>query len=294
MLGRTLSFLKFKTMLLKYNWMFIINACCFQFLFLINASSQNHLYEIYALKFASLKNKIPVTSIAVGSKSNDSTGVCYMIWLLKSQDGKLILVDAGFTDRSINPNMEYMRPDSILLKMNIAATAITDIIITHPHWDHIGGIDLFPNAKIWMQRNDYNYFVNDAWQENGNNMGFNKADVQKIVNKNLDGKLNLVNGKTEILPGISVQTGSKHTFESQYVITGDQKNKVILASDSSWFYYNIENLLAIPVNHDQKAYIRNLKKMKKMVNDHSRIIPGHDPLVFTKFPLIEEGIAKIQ
>ena len=80
-------------------------------------------------------------------------------------------------------------------------------------------------------------------------------DVLKIVNRNLNQKLKLVQGDDiEIYPGIKVFTGSKHTYESQFVLVDSASDKVIIASDNAWFYYNINSLLPIPVTHDVKAY----------------------------------------
>ena len=202
-----------------------------------NAFSQNNNYEIYALKFASLKFKFPITLFAVGSTSKDSVQPCYMVYLLKGKNGKNILVDAGFTETPPIYNMaafNYVRPDEMLKKINVDPASITDIILTHPHWDHIGGIDLFPNAMVWMQEQDFNYFVGTAWQKAIDSSGFSTKDVLKINQKKLNQKLQLVKGDSvEIMPGIRVFTGSKHTYESQYVLVGTGNNKVIIASDNS-------------------------------------------------------------
>jgi len=151
-----------------------------------DAFSQQTNYEIYALKFGERTNKIPVSDAAVGATGNDSLHVCFMYWLLKGNNGKIILVDAGFSgDSEINPKfITYSRPDRMLEKINIKPEDITDIIITHPHWDHIGGIDLFPGAMVWMQKDDYDYFVGTAWQKDGNRNGFTEKDVLKIVQRN--------------------------------------------------------------------------------------------------------------
>jgi glyoxylase-like metal-dependent hydrolase (beta-lactamase superfamily II) len=260
------------------------------------AFSQNNNYEIFALKFGERTNKIPVSDAAVGAAGNDSLNVCFMYWLLKG-NGKIILVDAGFTDdMAINPKfITWSRPDKMLEKINIKPADITDIILTHPHWDHIGGIDLFPDAHVWMQKDDYDYFVGTAWQEGGNKNGYNEKDVLKIVQRNLNKKLTLVKGDDiEILAGIKVFTGSKHTYESQYVLVGSGSDKVIIASDNAWFYYNLISLLPIPLTLDAKAYSENLKRMKTMVTNIDLIIPGHDPLVFSKFPSVAKEVVKIK
>ena len=264
----------------------------------LNTYSQNNRYEIYALKFATLNFKMPIAFSAVGSTSKDSTDICYMVYLLKGNNGRTILVDAGFTETPAMYNIQafaYIRPDSILKQININPTDITDLIITHPHWDHIGGIDLFPKAMLWMQEKDYNYFVGAAWQKDGDNSGFNSKDVHKIIQKNIDKQLTLVKGDSiEIIPGIRVFIGSRHTYESQYVLVGTGSDKVIIASDNTWLYYNLTSLLSIPITFDQKAFIENLKRMKSMVKNIDLIIPGHDPLIFSKFPKVAEGVVKIK
>jgi glyoxylase-like metal-dependent hydrolase (beta-lactamase superfamily II) len=263
-----------------------------------NASSQNRSYEIYALKFASLKFKFPVSFFAVGSTSKDSVQPCYVVYLLKGKKGKNILVDAGFTETPPIYNMagfNYVRPDEMLKKINVDPASITDIILTHPHWDHIGGIDLFPNAMVWMQEQDFNYFVGTAWQKGGDSSSFSGKDVVKIIQKNIARQLTLVKGDgVEIMPDIRVFTGSKHSYESQYVLVGTGSDQVIIASDNSWLYYNLVNLLPIPLTFDTNAYLQNLKRMKAMVKNVDLILPGHDPLVFSKFPTIIKDVVKIK
>ena len=258
---------------------------------------QENTYDIYALKFGERTNKIAITDVAVGTTRTDSVQVCFMYWLLKGNNGRTILVDAGFTDDAdINPAaITFTRPDMMLDKLKVKPEEITDLIITHPHWDHIGGMDLYPNATVWMQKDDYDYFVGAAWQKDGNKGGFNKKDVFKIVTRNLEGKLVLVKGDDlEIIPGIRVFIGSKHTYESQYVLAESEDGQVIIASDNSKFYYNAESGLPSPIGLDQKAYAANLKRMRKMVKDVDFILPGHDPLVFTRFPKVADGVAHIK
>lgn len=269
----------------------------FAFIFYLNAYGQtNNSYEIFAIKFGERTNKIPISDAAVGATGNDSLNVCFMYWLLKG-NGRIILVDAGFTDdMKINPKfISWSPPEQMLSKIKIRSEEVTDIILTHPHWDHIGGIDLYPDANVWMQKDDYDYFVGAAWQKDGNKNGFNEKDVLKIVQRNLNKKLTLVKGDDiEIIPGIKVFTGSKHTYESQYVLVNSGSDKVLIASDNVWFYYNLTSLLPIPITLDAKAYTENLKKMKTMVANIDMIIPGHDPLVFSKFPSVAKDVVKIK
>jgi glyoxylase-like metal-dependent hydrolase (beta-lactamase superfamily II) len=258
--------------------------------------SQKNEYQVYALRFNG-PGTSSASDAAVGANPKDSVRGCNMFWFLKGENGKNILVDAGYIDSSKTVGKDYVRPDVVLKRLNISPSDITDIIITHPHFDHIGGIILFPQGKVWMQKKDYDYFVGEAWEENGFSKGFQKNDVRNMVEINLSGRLKLVDGDDiEIIPGIKVFTGSKHTFENQYLLVNcnSERNKILLASDAIWFYYNLNNLLPVPTfTFDPKGYVEAMKRMKTLVSNPDLIIPGHDDLIFSKFTKISEGIVKI-
>lgn len=263
---------------------------------IISNCQKNDEYQVFALRYLG-SWKHSVTEIAVGANSKDSVQGCGMVWFLKGVNGKNILVDTGWIDSTKMEGLNFVRPDLLLRRINIYPDDITDIILTHPHHDHIGGINLFPKAKVWMQKDDFDYFVGEAWQENGFSKGFEKDDVRNIVEINLQGRLKLVKGDNiEIMPGIRVFIGSKHTFENQYLLvnSNSETNKILIASDAIWYYYNFNNLLPIPTyTFDPKAYVEAMKRMKTLVTNPDYIIPGHDDLVFTKFPKVTEGIVKI-
>lgn len=260
-------------------------------------AQKSNTYEVYAIEFAKGSGYLPAKEIAINPTVNDSVKVVFMTWLVKSNNGRTILVDAGFHRESKfsgNWLMDFVRPDSSLHKMGLRPDDITDVIITHPHWDHIGGVDLFPKATIWMQKNDYSYFVTDAWQNGGNTAGFDSSDVPKIADLNAKGKIQLVNGDdVEIIPGIKVYIGSKHTYESQYVVVNTSTDKVLIASDNIWFYYNLNNMISIPLTFDPQAYVKAMQRMKTLVNP-DLIIPGHDSKIFEKFTKVKEGVVRIR
>jgi glyoxylase-like metal-dependent hydrolase (beta-lactamase superfamily II) len=265
------------------------------------AISQTENYEVYAIRFASTAHAFAISNWADKGPDKDSLTIDFMIWLIKGKNGKNILVDAGFLNDLEQAHefgiKNYIRPDSTLSKLSLKAEDITDIILSHPHWDHIDGIDLFPNAHIWMQKEDFNYFVGTAWQKDGNHGGFAKRDVQKLIGLNMAGRLILVDGDDkEIIPGIKVYTGSRHTFNSQYAVVETGINKIVLASDNIWIYYNLEQLRPAPSygTFDAAAYVKSMQRMKTLASNIKFIIPGHDSKVFSIFPVISEGVVQVK
>jgi glyoxylase-like metal-dependent hydrolase (beta-lactamase superfamily II) len=261
------------------------------------SQTSNNIYEVYAIPFAKVKPYILVKDISINPVVPDSVKVVFMTWLLKGNNGRTVLVDAGFQRNSkyINGGItDFVRPDSTLAGLGIKPGDITDIIITHPHWDHIGGLELFPNARFWMQKKDYTYFVTDAWQKGGNSRGFDSTDVTVLAGLNAAGRLQLVDGDDiEIIPGIKVYIGSKHTYESQYAVVNTSTDKVLIASDNCWFYYNLDHMISIPLTLDPVGYVNALQRMKTLVKPEL-IIPGHDAKIFDRFTKVKDGIVRIR
>lgn len=260
----------------------------------ISHCQESDVYEVYALKYID-EGKFSAKDAIVGGSDKDSVDCGDMIWLLKGSSGKNILVDAGNIDSSKGLPKSYLRPDLVLQQIGVCPFDISDVILTHPHYDHIGGINLFPKAKVWMQEDDFNYFVGRAWQENGNRDGFQENDVRNLLEINLQKRLKLIKGDDiEIFPGIKVFIGSKHTFENQYLmVNSNSSKKIIIASDAVWFYPNLTNLLPIPYCHDPKAYVNAMARMKTLIENPDLIIPGHDNLVFSRFPKVTDRIIRI-
>lgn len=265
------------------------------FLLPITVLCQTDAYKVYALKFK-YTGMTQARNAIVGAPDKDSVDVCYMIWFLKGSNGRNILVDAGDLDSVKTGIKSYVRPDQILRDIQVTPQEITDIIITHPHYDHIGGIALFPKGRIWMQKKDFDYFAVEAWKEGNNPIGFSPDDVRHLMDASLKGRLNLVYGDDiEIIPGIRVFTGSMHTNENQYLqVMTESGNRIVLASDAIWFYLNLWHLAPATLVHDPVAYVNAMKRMKTMVSDERYIIPGHDHRVFSTFEKINDRVVIIR
>ncbi|PWK79214.1 glyoxylase-like metal-dependent hydrolase (beta-lactamase superfamily II) [Mucilaginibacter oryzae] len=264
------------------------------------AYAQTPTYKVYSVKFAESGYPFKVSDWALNG-SNEPVKIDFMVWLIRGSNGKNILVDAGFLgdieDAKDFQLKTYRRPDSALLKLGVKPGDITDIILSHPHWDHIDGLGLFPNATVWMQKQDYEFFTGAAWQKPGEAGGFAKRDVINAVNLNLAGRLKLVDGDDkEIIKGMRVYTGSRHTYNSQYVLVNTGSNKVILASDNIWVYYSLQHLVPSSAGGtlDPAGYVKAMERMKTLVGNPKFIIPGHDDRQMEIFPKVAEDIVEIR
>ncbi len=170
----------------------------------------------------------------------------------------------------------------------------TDVILTHAHWDHADGADLFPKAQIWIQKDEYSYYTSAAWQSGGKHGGIEPEDVLFLLRANTEGRLHLIDGDREILPGIRVYIGGRHTWQSQYVAVEAKPGTVVLASDNLYLYENLEKHVPIAQTFDERSNLAAQDRMKELVKDIRFIVPGHDPAVLTRFPTVAPAVVRIE
>jgi len=254
--------------------------------FLVPYSMAAQEWTIDALRYATIHD-FPVSGLVVGAPRGERMDIATVFWLLR--DGEhVVLLDTGFHRPQWMEQfdvVDYMRPDSVLLLAGVEADAVTDIILTHAHWDHMGGIDLFPEAVLWIQKDEYDYYTGTAWQEGGRHGGIDPADIVELVRRNLEGKVRFVGGDdVEILPGIRAYTGGRHTYASQYVQVISQGSWV-LASDAVYLYRNLEERRPIATFEaaDSSSNLAAQQRMIALAGSPDRVVPGHDPLQFQRF-----------
>lgn len=256
-----------------------------------NTAASESIYEVYAVRYGILKS-FPLAGLVKGEDQNKKIDIALMIWLIRG-NGRNILVDSGFYRDPFMKQWkpaDYVKPSEAISKLDLKPEDITDVIISHAHWDHCDGTDLFPKARVWIQKEEFNYYSEAEHQKN---TGVFPVDMKMLTTLKDQNRLELVDGDDkEILPGITVYTGGRHTYASQYVGVNTTKGIVILASDNVYLYENIEKSLPIPATFDAESNLRAQERMKKL-GAPDLIIPGHDPAVFMKFPKPGDGVARI-
>jgi glyoxylase-like metal-dependent hydrolase (beta-lactamase superfamily II) len=253
-------------------------------------------YEIYAIRYATLAD-FPVSSLVAGADRSRKMDIAMMVWLVRG-NGHNILVDSGFyRDQFIKQwhPKDFVRPSEAIARLGLKPEDITDLVITHMHWDHADGMDLFPKARIWLQKDELEYYAGTAWQSRNTHGGIDPEDILAAVKLNTQGRVGLVNGDAqEILPGITCYLGGKHTYASQYLGVNTAAGTVVLASDNMYLYENLDKHAAIAQTLDVESNLRAQDRMKQLAADPKLIIPGHDPAVMTRFPNPVPDVAKIQ
>ena len=254
------------------------------------------VYEVYAVKYGTVPG-FAVSGLVAGAEASRKMDIAMMVWLVRG-GGKTILVDAGFYREQFFKQWtvtEFEKPSEAVRRAGVKPEEVTDVIVTHMHWDHADGMDLFPNAKVWVQREELEYYAGTAWQSRRTHGGIDPDDVMAAVKLNLAGRMGLVNGDAqEILPGITCYTGGKHTYASQFVGVNTGAGTVILASDNVYLYENLEKYVANAATLDAASNLRAQERMRELAGETGRIVPGHDPAVMTKYREVARGVVKVE
>ncbi|HZD96413.1 MAG TPA: MBL fold metallo-hydrolase, partial [Candidatus Sulfotelmatobacter sp.] len=110
-----------------------------------SASAGKPVYEVFAVRYASIPD-FPVNALITGADPSRKLSIAMTVWLVRG-NGRNILVDSGFYRPQFFKNWkvdEFLKPSDAVAMTGVKPEEITDVIITHMHWDHADGMDLFP------------------------------------------------------------------------------------------------------------------------------------------------------
>lgn len=261
---------------------------------------QAGVYQVTAVRFAT-EPSYPTRFLVDGADSTRRTPLAFTVWLIQGGGDHVILMDAGFYRQKFIDRWKpenYARPSDMLDANGIKPERVTDIVISHIHWDHLDGADLFPRARIWLQRAEFEHYTNDSGAVL--DRAIDPDDAKMLASLRAAGRVRLIDGDSvPIMPGITVFTGGKHTFASQYAtvrsrLADGHVGTIVLASDNAYLYENLEQHRPITQSLDTLSNLRAQERMRRLASDPRLIVPGHDVEVFTRFPKPGHGVARIE
>ena len=169
---------------------------------------------------------------------SDENNLCNwaMRCLLIVDGDRKILIDSGVGDKQNDKFFShyYLNGDDTLekslAKLGFTTDDITDNILTHLHFDHVGGsvkynsknelVPTFKNAKYWVSKAQWEWATKPNRREKAS---FLKENILPIMENST---LNLIEEESEILPNISVKIFNGHT-DGQIIPYINYKDKKI-------------------------------------------------------------------
>ncbi len=199
-----------------------------------------------------------------------------------------VLIDTGFEPSDIPQGWNVLDYRDIITGLEQAgssAEAIGDIVLTHSHWDHVGGVHHFPNARIWITPATL-----DRLHKSTSKSAQRTFRALMLAEK--AGLLRRVRGRRNIRAGITVVPVGLHTHGFQYVLLrngGEEHSGYwVFASDLAPLKANFIHAIPSRQTTDRSATKELLLNWRALVGEHlTRLIPGHDASVFGKSDIVE-------
>jgi glyoxylase-like metal-dependent hydrolase (beta-lactamase superfamily II) len=252
-------------------------------------------YEVYAVRYGTLP-AFRVSGLVAGADTNRRLDIAMMVWVIRDPGGRVVLLDAGFKRPDLMARWKptsYRLPSEAIGALGLKADDVTDVIVSHVHWDHFDGADLFPKARIWIQRGEVQHHLDSAGKSIDRTL--DPPDAAMLHALRQAGRVHEIDGDArEILPGITVYTGGKHTFASQFVGVKTRESTIVLASDNMYLYENLDRHRPIAQTLDSVSNLAAQDRMRTLASEPRLIVPGHDPAVFDRFPRVAEGVVRIR
>jgi glyoxylase-like metal-dependent hydrolase (beta-lactamase superfamily II) len=200
---------------------------------------------------------------------------------------EVTLIDTGFsgpaTAKQWHVNMTR-EPSLLLADLKINPAQVTRILITHIHFDHVSNLPLFPNAQVFISRRDRDDYVNKK------PLGGVTYDPLVAAILSDPARTHVIDERETLPGGFEVEVVGGHTAGSSVVHLHHEGIHHVLAGDECYLCANLTEQR--PIGHTVDLP-RNLALLHRLTDPAIVILPCHDPGIFTRFPAVGPGIARI-
>lgn len=242
-------------------------------------------WEVFAVKYADRNARVRADSFIFDDNHDAPHPMDYFIWLLRRGD-EVILVDTGYDAQEAIDRDRPIRLDPVaaLAPLGVRPEDITQLIVTHLHYDHAGGLHLFPNATLHLQAAEMAYATGPCMCHDTLKMPFTAAHICEAVTRLYGGKLVFHDGEAQVADGVTVHCIGGHSRGLQCVRVRTGAGWLVLASDAAHYYENVFARKPFPIVVDLQNMLEGFDTLERLASERALIVPGHDPLVCDLFP----------
>jgi glyoxylase-like metal-dependent hydrolase (beta-lactamase superfamily II) len=210
----------------------------------------------------------------------------YFVWAVMDEAGRAIVVDAGFRPETARLRGRELLADPIevLAALDIVAGDVRDVVLTHLHYDHSGYLGAFPRARFWVQEAELAFWTGRYAARGEIGHTVTPEDIVELVRLNFERRVRFVDGDEELAPGITLHRVGGHAPGLQVVRVQTSGGPVVLASDATHFYANLQEDRPFSIVHSLPGMYDAFDRVRELAGgDDERIVPGHDPLVLERY-----------
>jgi glyoxylase-like metal-dependent hydrolase (beta-lactamase superfamily II) len=250
-------------------------------------------YRVYALRYAMREARRHEHFIG-GDPHDAPMPMDYFVWAMVNED-RAIILDTGFTEPVARKRKrDWMRcPVDSLALLGIDPAAVEDVVISHLHYDHVGTFGKFPKARFHLQEQEMHYACGRYMRYPRLRHSFEVEDVVGIVRMAYADRVVFHTGDADPFPGITLHAVGGHSMGLQCVRVNTARGPVVLASDVTHFYENMDSGRPFTTAFHVGGMLEGYDRLRALAPSPRHIVPGHDPEVMRRYPAVPglEGIA---
>ena len=250
-------------------------------------------YRIYAVRYGH-RDSVPAYEAFHKEHAAPPYGMDYFVWAI-TNGRRTVVVDTGFSEEEgTRRGRTFLRsPVAGLAELGIDAGDVEHVVLSHFHYDHIGGTALFPRATFWVQEAEMRFYTGPNATRPAFRGSIYLPDILSVVTLNYAGRLKFNDGDAEIVPGISVHAATGHTAGMQIVSAETSRGRAVLTSDASHYYANMDEGNSFNTFVDLACVYRAYDRIREVAASADLIVPGHDPLVLQRLKPVADGIVEL-
>jgi glyoxylase-like metal-dependent hydrolase (beta-lactamase superfamily II) len=244
------------------------------------------VYEVYALRYARHQSRRAYQNFVIGDGHDWPMPMDYNVWIIVNQF-RVVLVDTGFGERAARSRGRILDVDPMvaLKQLGINPDEISDVVLTHLHYDHAGNLDRLAHAQFHVQDAEVAFATGRCMCAPHIRLPYDVEDIAVLIRHLYGERLTFHDGHDPLLPGIGLLRVPGHSPGMQAVSVQTARGKIILASDASHYYANILRRDPFLITTDTRDTIQSYQFLLNEAGTVSHLVPGHDPKVRTLYPL---------
>lgn len=242
-------------------------------------------FEVFAIRYAHLGNRHPVENFTLADPHEFASDLDYFVWVLRRSDASFV-VDTGFAqEAATRRGRELLRsPAEALRLLEMDAAQVSDVILTHLHYDHAGTLDQFPRARFHVQDREVAYATGRSMCHGMLRAPFDLENVLDMVRHVYAGRAVFHDGDAELVPGLTLHRVGGHSAGLQVLRVWTRRGWVVVAADASHLYAHFQEGRIFPVVYNVGDMLEGYKLLYRLADSPDHIVPGHDPLVMKLYP----------
>jgi len=250
------------------------------------------MFEVYALKYG--ERDTTACQFFYREASHEPVTLHYFVWLILGGPHP-VLVDVGApaSDASARGLRGYVSPAAMVERLGIQPADIPLALVSHLHWDHWAGHASFPAAEFWIQAAEVAFWTGPAARYGVYQHLVTASALGELVTLSYGGRVRLLDGEREVLPGLRVHRVGGHTAGLQIVSAETARGRVVLTSDASHFYRNVERRQPVQIITSLPEMLAAFDTIDALAGPGGLVVAGHDPEVARRFAVVEPGVVRI-